>query len=297
MSRPSPAQTTASDFATWGAVHLRVRDVDRSERFWQEVVGLRRLRDDRGVVRLGVDDAELVALHPGASRVGAAGHTGLYHLAIHLASEAEFARTLARLSEIGYPNSPTDHVLLWATYLNDPDGITVELSFETPDRFRSYASNRGRPGAIDSDGRLRAPNGPLNLAEVFAHLADNDLESALRPETRIGHLHLYVGHLQPAIRFYEALGFRLGITHPIGMAELNARGSFPHRLAANIWNGVGATPLPEDAAGMLHADLSLREPGDRTSLLDSLRRAGGSIEELSGELFIRDPSGNRIHLT
>src|SRR5579884_1491318 len=165
--RPSPAETTASDFARLGPLHLDVSDGERSLSFWRDLVGLQ-LLDRRGEeLRLGVEDAELLVLHPGATQPVPRGHTGLYHLAIHLPSEAEFARVLARLFSAGYPNSPTDHVMHWATYLDDPDGIGLELSFETLDRFARYDLTGRRPGIVDSEGRRRDAVAPLDLDEVF----------------------------------------------------------------------------------------------------------------------------------
>lgn len=242
---------------------------------------------------LGAEHAELVVLHPGASQPKPQGHTGLYHLAIHLPSEAEFARVLARLFSARYPHAPTDHVMHWATYLEDPDGIMLELSFETLDRFARYELASPRPVVVDSEGRIRDATAPLDLDEVFSYLPDRDLERPLPAGSRIGHIHLHVAELEPAVRFYEAVGFTHGLTHRMGMAELHAGGSFPHRLALNIWQGVGAPPAPQGAAGMRHAVLR------STDIAAATRRArgvGAEVEERDGIALIRDPSGNWIRL-
>src|SRR3954447_20259461 len=102
--RPTPAESTAKDALQWGAVHLDVIDLDRSLEFWAGLIGLQLLERRDGAAHLGVEDAELLVLHPGATQRPRRGHTGLYHLAIHLPSEAEFARVLARLFENRYPN-------------------------------------------------------------------------------------------------------------------------------------------------------------------------------------------------
>src|SRR5579875_1338929 len=93
-TRPTPAQTTAEDHATWGPVHLDVSDLERSLAFWRDLIGLQMLGEHDGAAHLGVEDGELLVLHPGAGHPPRRGHTGLYHLAIHLPSEAEFARIL-----------------------------------------------------------------------------------------------------------------------------------------------------------------------------------------------------------
>jgi catechol 2,3-dioxygenase len=294
-SRPTPAQSTATDRVTWGPVHLDVADGSRSLAFWRDLVGLSLLEERDGAIRLGVEDAELLVLHPGATRRAPRGHTGLYHLAIHLPSEAEFARVLARLFSAGYPNAPTDHIMHWATYADDPDGIGLELSFETLDRFGRYDLAGRRPGIVDSRGRLQDAVAPLDLDEVFSHLPDDDLNRPLAPATRIGHIHLHVPELESAVRFYEAVGFGHGVSLPIGMAELHAHGSFPHRLALNVWQGVGASPPPDGTAGLRHVVVRVRSQEDVEATINRLGEIG-DVETVEGGAVARDPGGNRVHV-
>jgi catechol 2,3-dioxygenase len=294
--RPTPAETTTSDFAPWGPVHLDVTDGERSLAFWRDLVGLQLLEQRGRELRLGVEGAELVVLHPGALGPVPRGHAGLYHLAIHLPSEAEFARVLGRLFSARYPNSPTDHIMHWATYLDDPDGIGLELSFETFDRFARYDLEGARPLIVDSEGRRRDPVAPLDLDEVFSHLSENDFSRSLPPATRIGHLHLHVSNLEEAVRFYEAVGFTRGVILLQGMAELNAGGSFPHRLALNVWQGVGAPPRPQGMPGLRQADLCLRSMDDLQAATERVRSLGAAVEEHHGGAAVTDPAGNRVYL-
>jgi catechol 2,3-dioxygenase len=307
-TRPTPAQSTAEDFAVFGPIHLDVTDLDRSAMFWRDLIGLQPLgggasegrREQRdGELRLGVEDAELVVLHAGARRPVGRGHTGLYHLAIHLPSEAEFARVLGRLFSARVPNAPTDHITHWATYLDDPDGIGLELSFETRDRYGRYDLSGPRPKIIDSQGRSRDGTSPLDLDEVFSHLVDRDLAQPMAPAARIGHIHLHVAHIEPALRFYSALGFTRGVDLPVGMSDMSAGGSFPHRLAVNVWQGVGAPPPEPGTAGLRHAVLRMRSQPAWGAALERVRELGGEPPEAGGQdggVLVRDPSANRILL-
>ncbi len=237
--RPTPAESTAEDQLRWGAVHLDVIDLEQSVRFWVGLIGLRVLGRQAGLVRLGVKDAELVVLHAGATQRPLRRHAGLYHLAIHLPSEAEFARALARLFQARYPNAPTDHAMHWATYLDDPNGINVELSFETLDRFAG-----------------EVVTARLDLDEVRRHLPDGDLAAPLAAQARIGHLHMHVADMDVARERYSELGFTPHVD--LGsFADMSAGGSFPHRLAYNVWQGVGAPPQPPGTAGLRHAELTI----------------------------------------
>lgn len=282
--RPTPAESTASDALTYGAVHLYVTDLDRSLVFWRDLIGMTELGRDEpgengagegGAVRLGVSDAELVVLHPGATGPVQRGYSALYHLAIHMPSEAEFARILGRLFAARYPNAPTDHITHWATYLDDPDGINLEIAFETIDRVSKIDIIGGRPLIIDSEGNRHDMTEPLGLEEVFSFREDEDISRPLPEGTRIGHVHLYVGDLEAAQTFYEEVGFTRHMDATgIGFADLSLGGTFPHRIAVNVWQGVGAPQAPEGTAGMRH--FVLRDP-----------RREDSVE-------LDDPSGNRL---
>jgi catechol 2,3-dioxygenase len=282
--RPTPVESISSDVLRYGAVHLDVTDVERSLVFWRDLIGMTRLgADEDGSVRLGVLEdevkVELVVLHPGATQPVQRGYSALYHLAIHTPSEAEFARILGRLFAARYPNAPTDHLTHWATYLDDPDGINVEIVFETIDRVAEVNMVGGRPQIIDSQGRRHAMTEPLDLEEVFSSKQDDEIERPLPAGCRIGHVHLYVGDLDAARSFYRQVGFTPNMdADAIGFADLSLGGSFPHRIAVNIWQGAGAPQAPAGTAGMRHLEL---RPASN-SALDSGKHA--------------DPSGNVVML-
>ena len=309
--RPGPAQSTAGDFATWGPVHVDVTDEQRSLAFWREVIGLE-LRDQSAAgIRLGVADADLLVLHPGAARPAMRGYSGLYHLAIHLPSEAEFARALGRLLTLRVRNAPTDHIMHWATYLDDPDGIGLELSFETLDRFGGYVEGGRGMGIVDTGGRLRRATDTLDLEEVFSHLGDRELDRPLPAGTRIGHVHLHVDAIEPALAFYETVGFVPNLNLDIGMADMTAAGGFPHRLALNTIDraavefGMPMGPIQlSDVVGLdvlLHVGeivtLGDHLGTDQHPAIGRLETAGVELaEDGDGGLLVRDPAGNATAL-
>ena len=298
--RPDPATTTAQDRIAYGAIHLDVSDSDRSVGFWAGLIGLQVLSTNDSEVHLGVEGRELLVLHPGAATPTPRGHSGLYHLALHLPSEAEFARVLLRIAAAEYPQAPTDHIMHWATYLDDPDGIGLELSFETLDRFSRYTSVGGRPAVIDSQGQVRSAVEHLDLQEVVSFLPDRDLQLPLPEQTRVGHIHLHVADLQQSVDFYrEVIGFIPNLQEPLfKMADMQAGGSFPHRIALNEWQGHGAPPRPHGTAGLNHFELQVRSQDELDSVLErSQARPGLGSGDRSGGTLIEDPSGNAIALT
>lgn len=235
-----------SETITYGPVHLQVTDVERSMAFWRDLIGLAELTWEAGGTPLGVEGRVLVVLHPGAVRPAGGPYAGLYHLAIHAPDAVEFARVLARLVDRGVPQSPTDHIFSKATYLRDPDGITLELTLETPERCRSLEVTPQAIVLLDSDGRRRGPTEPLDIAEALAPLGDADPALALAAGAYVGHVHLHVPDLRAAYDFYrDVIGFQEhAYMSAIGMADLHAGGRFPHRIAINDWQGHGARPAP-----------------------------------------------------
>ena len=150
------------------------------------------------------------------------------------------------------------------------------IAFETIDRVGKIDIVGGRPLIIDSEGRRHDMTEPLGLEEVFSHREDDDVTSSLPAGTRIGHVHLYVGDLEAAQAFYEEMGFTRHMDAAgIGFADLSLGGTFPHRIAVNVWQGIGAPQAPAGTAGMKHFELFESEPSGETRELE-------------------DPSGNRL---
>ena len=238
MNPPSSLLTTHPDISadlrgdriSYGAVHLDVIDLERSLSFWRDLIGLRELgRSPDGETRLGVEAQALVVLHPEAQRPVGRGHAGLYHLAIHLPDATEFARIVTRLADARVAQSPTDHIFSKATYLNDPDGILLELTLETPERFGSISIGADSVVLTDSEGRPRAGAEPLDLAAALAPLQGGDPQRPLPSGSYIGHVHLHVPDLAAAHRFYrDVIGFdEHAFMNSIAMARPERRGALP----------------------------------------------------------------------
>jgi len=139
----------AQELATFGAVHLNITNLERSISFWKDYIGLKVRNVTTEYTELGTDKNTLVVLYPTAKTPFKNGYSGIYHLAIHPSNEGEFARVLARLIAKRYPISPTEHTMSKAIYMEDPDGITVEITLETPERLERLDFSNGAPKAID----------------------------------------------------------------------------------------------------------------------------------------------------
>ncbi len=295
----STGDSTAGDFATFGAVHLDVTDGERALAFWRDLVGLESMGGMGDSIRLGAGGRELVVLHPGASTPLLREASGLYHLSLHLPSLPEFARVVGRLQSAGYPHYPTDHLTHFADYADDPDGNGLELAFETPERVGSVQLGPNGPELTDAEGQPHSGRGPIDLAWLFSHIPEGDIRLGLPAGTVMGHLHLRVADVDQTVAYYrDAIGFTPNMVMPeLGFADMSAGGTFPHRLAGNIWESAGRPQRPAGTAGMHHFTLILRSADDLEAVAERVAEAGGAGEGRSDGVLVIDPSGNCLLLT
>ncbi|HWG85571.1 MAG TPA: hypothetical protein VNT60_08840, partial [Deinococcales bacterium] len=259
-------------------------------------VGLHLRTRDGGTAELGTIGETLIVLHEGATSRVRRGHSGLYHVAIHLPDEAEFARVLARLITRRVPISPTDHVMSKAIYLDDPDGIGLEITLETPERQQSLRLSDTSIEVVDSSGRVRSGRDPLDVDRVLANLPDRDFERPVPEGTKVGHVHLHVSDIEAALGFYrDGLGFLENmVSARFGAADLHAGGRFPHRLAVNVWQGQGAPQPPAGTAGLRHVTIRFETS---EGLQDALKRLPTDADQTDEGYLVRDPAGNKVLLT
>lgn len=285
-----------------GAVHLAVTDRERALAFWRDVLGLELLDPDAYELRMGAGGRELVVLHPGVGGIVARRRTGLYHLALHVPTDEDFARVMARLFTIRWPNSPTDHTFTKTTYLDDPDGNGIEIALETPERASRLDYSDHDYAVIDADGVRRSGRDPLDMEDVFGHLPqDRRLEQPLPAGTVVGHVHLHVNDLDDAMAFYaEGLGLdRHMFARGIGMADVTVDGWTPHLVAFNVWNGPDAPRPPEDTAGLRWFTFGFPTAEERDGAIARLQAQGRTVrrDDTTGEVRALDPSGNELLLT
>jgi catechol 2,3-dioxygenase len=284
----------STELISFGPVHLEIRDLEQSVKFWHDLVGLNRLEETDESAALGIDGAPLIVLHRSAKRPVQRGYRGLYHLAINLPNEPELARVLARVSASHQRFGATDHIMAKSIYLNDPDGIGLEITVETPERIRSYRWDEGSDGplVIDAQGRKRRGVEPLSVKEVLSKLPDNAIMRPLPSGTIVGHLHLQVGDLEASYRFYsDSIGLIPNLYAPwSGYGDLGAGGRIAHRIALNTWQAAGVPPRPSGMAGMRSFTMRFQSPEHLAKAVGRI----GNTESRNGEYLARDQDGNAI---
>ncbi len=215
--------------------------------------------------------------------------TGLYHVAILTPSRLDLARSLYHLAVTRYPlQGASDHLVSEALYLADPDGNGLEIYRDRP---RAEWPHEGDQLMMDTIA--------LDLGALLEEAAaDSRPWAGLAAGTRVGHVHLHVAHLAPAVAFYrDVIGLDLMIQLG-GSAAFMSAGGYHHHLGLNTWAGVGAPQPPADAVGIRIWDMLLPERADLDAVTSRLDAASVTYErEPSGAIITRDPSGNALRLT
>lgn len=221
-----------------GQVSLTVRDLDQSINFYRDVLGFEAtpqgLRPRGGRVLIELHERQDAIAKPRRS-------AGLYHFAILVPSRAALGRSLRRLTDRHWPiTGAADHLVSEALYLNDPDGLGIEIYRDRPrDTWRSSAT-----------GEVAMATDPLDLQSVFDEPGAQTPWAGLEAGTLMGHVHLHVPHLDTAEAFYcGRIGFETMVRGYPG-ALFVAAGGYHHHLGLNTWAGLGAPPPPANAAGL-----------------------------------------------
>lgn len=120
-----------------GHIHLKVSDIDRSIKFYRDVLGFDIQSKLPGAVFLsagGYHHHIGINIWAGKdAKKPAPNTTGLYHFAILYPTRQELAKALQRLLDNNYPiDGFADHGVSEAIYLEDPDGNGIELYWDKP---------------------------------------------------------------------------------------------------------------------------------------------------------------------
>jgi len=267
-----------------GEVSIKVTDLNRSIEFYEQIIGLRVLERLDGKASLTADGTTaLVTLEQPNGVMPKAGRAaGLYHFAILLPSRADFSVFLRHLLETGYRFGASDHYVSEALYIQDPDDNGIEIYTDRPSAKWNWKDSLVDMATVQLDGQ--------------SVLAESDAPWKGMPAgTIMGHIHLHVGDVDKAQRFYnEGLGFKTVAYYP--QAAFMSTGGYHHHIAVNTWQGVGAPAPAKLTAGLSWYTLVFPNESTRENAVAQLESIGAAVAKDGDWYTTSDPSGNVIRL-
>lgn len=236
---------------TISRVSLTVNDLDRMASYYRSVLGLQLLHSDGEIRQLGVESNILLELRQDRHARQYPFEAGLFHNAFLLPSRVDLGRWLRHIQKMAVPlTGATDHGVSEAMYMRDPEGNGIEVYVDRP-----------RKSWIFEDGEVQMGSQPIDF-DALSEASPGAWRGA-PSGTVIGHVHLQVGNMAEADRFFrDQLGLTCTAKRP--SAGFYAWGGYHHHFAGNIWNSDRAGKRSADATGL--AEIELAVAGASTSL-------------------------------
>lgn len=267
-----------------GAVSLKIREMERSLRFYVDVLGFQIHDQEDNIASLGVGGDDLLILneYPDAPPIEA--HAGLYHFAILVPSRLDLAKSLHQLIQTqtrlgGF----ADHVVSEAIYLADPDGIGIEIYRDRPKDTWQF-----------KNGEIVIDTLALDVQNVLDELSATDIQwNGLPQGTRIGHVHLNTGrNTEASKRFYvDQLGFDVMMSMG-GYWHFIAAGGYHHHLGLRP----AETRQNQASIGLDWYAIDLPNNDSLAATVDHLDTLGMTLAEVENDYELYDHANNKIRL-
>jgi len=199
-------------------------------------------------------------------------------------TRADHARWILHVAKNRVPiTGASDHGVSEAFYLDDPEGNGVEVYNDRP--HESWA----RDGAT-----ILQRTDPLDVEAILTEIDPATATYTGAPDgLRIGHVHLRVGNIPKAEKFYcDAMG--LDITRRRHGATFMSTGGYHHHIATNVWHSNGAGPRNEKRAGLAWFGVEAADDATLDGLRKKMSEAGASMSSIPGGFTTDDPWGTHI---
>jgi catechol 2,3-dioxygenase len=280
------AEATRAQSVSWaapiriGKVTLTVRDLAKVRDYYNQVIGLAVIDEDKTSARLGAGGNVFLELQQDANAaLNSQREAGLFHTAFLLPTRKDLASWINHVAKNRMPiQGASDHIVSEALYLADPEGNGIEVYVDKPASGWDWSS-----------GSVKMATERLDIEGLLA-AGDNGVWKGAPDATFVGHIHLQVGNLAETEKFYgDVLGFDLVTNYP--GAKFWSTGKYHHHIGSNIWNSRGAGQRSAGRTGLKSFELVSTSPSAKEALLARLDKAGHSKARR-----IADPWGTVIEL-
>ncbi len=268
-------------------IALKVIEINRSIKFYTDIMGFSLLRKEKGIATLTADGFNpiMTLIQPNNVIPKIPRRTGLYHLAVLLPSRYHLGLFIKNIGDEDYPIiGGSNHGVSEAIYLEDIDGNGIEV-------YRDIDENEwNRKG-----DKISMISEALNFAEIIKETGEDKWKNAPL-STIIGHIHLHVGDLDRARKFYiDGLGFDLTMEAGSSAIFLST-GGYHHHISLNIWNGRNAEAPLDNSVGLKYYTLQFPNEEARGKTIMNLKKLGYKVIIKDGNYYTKDPSSNLIEL-
>ncbi|EHS50633.1 Glyoxalase/bleomycin resistance protein/dioxygenase [Rhizobium sp. PDO1-076] len=269
-----------------GRTHLVVTDLATVSDFYQTILGLSVIEKSASGVVLGVAGKPLLTLTTRGDVARAPRNAaGLFHTAFLMPSRQELAHWLAHSAHRHIRlDGASDHLVSEAIYLSDPEGNGIEI----------YADRKPGEWTYNSDGTVQMATERLDLQALYDSAPKTEW-GGMAPDAAIGHMHLQVGNVPEADRFYEGvLGLKKMASYP--GASFFASGDYHHHIAANVWNSRNAGARSDAMTGLSDYALNFNDKASLDKVLATLESLEIPVTRTAEGHSLRDPWGIGITL-
>jgi catechol 2,3-dioxygenase len=269
-----------------GHVKIKVQNLERSLKYYQEVIGFQILERTNTTANLTADGkTSILSIEQPENVIPKQRNTtGLYHYALLLPKRADLANIVRHFVDNGIQIGSSDHLVSEALYLSDPDGNGIEIYVDRDPSEWNW-----------NKGEVAMTVDPLDFGDLLSSEEEQSWQG-LPAGTVMGHIHLHVSELKKTEEFYtKGLGFEVVCRYGV-QALFISTGKYHHHIGLNTWAGVGAPTPPENSVGLNYFTLIYDNEDARNHVVEKLNNMGAAVSEENGSFVILDPSGNRIYL-
>lgn len=266
--------------------NLIVRDLDLVSEYYQRAIGLEKIEGGQRGHILGAGGSPLLTLEYDPGAHPAPRHAaGLFHTAFLLPTRKDLSHFLKHVEEDQIPLvGVADHLVSEAIYLQDPEGNGIEI----------YADRPHKEWTFDEEGVVMDTIG-LHTKELL-NIAPSNPWHKLPADTAIGHIHLQVGDLPRAERFYrDVMGLDIMERFPGG--TFFASGNYHHHIATNVWVAPGAQARQDRMTGLKGYTLKFNDQSAFSKAQQILEAQDLVVNNTLVAKTVRDPWNIKLTLT